>query len=258
MMVLRANREILSITVSVGLLLLSIAGFSCSSKDPEPKLTPGRIEEIAATLEHGIDVSCHAGEVNWDTIVSQGYSFAFVKATEGDDLKDSLFDDHWANLKRCGITRGAYHFYVTEDDPDEQARFFIETVALEPGDLAPVVDIELIGHGTTEGLSERFRTFLTRLEKHYGIKPIIYTSCNFWNAHLSDSFGDYPLWLAEYEVTSPRLPAGWQTWHLWQWKENADLVGVEKGADLSRVNRSLSELTQLVVKTDPVVTNQER
>ena len=31
--------------------------------------------------------------------------------------------------------RGAYHFYVTEDDPEAQAKLFIETVDLEPGDV---------------------------------------------------------------------------------------------------------------------------
>ena len=133
------------------------------------------------------------------------------------------------------MVRGAYHFFVTEDDPDQQAQFFIDNVDLESGDLAPVVDIELIGHGTEPGLIDRLRTMLERLERHYGVKPILYTSPNFWDAHLDHSFGDYPLWVAEYEVDQPKIPEGWDGWHLWQYQRDAAVEGVEKSADLSRV-----------------------
>lgn len=228
-------------------VLYSLLIISCSEESPREQAPIVNIEEIAGRLEHGIDVSCHVGDVVWDSVVAQGYSFAFAKATEGDDLKDSLFDHHWQQMKRVGITRGAYHFYVTEDDPEKQASFFIESVKLEPGDLAPVVDIELIGHNTQPGLADRLHRWLEIVEQHYGVKPIIYTSTNFWNAHLSAGFGDYPLWLAEYEVDQPRIPDGWTDWHVWQWKENSPLPGVEKGADLSRVNLNLKHLADLLL-----------
>jgi len=112
-----------------------------------------------------------------------GHSFAFIKASEGVDLADPDFGANWTAAGEAGLVRGAYHFYVTEDDPEQQARLFIETVQLEPGDLAPVVDIELIGHGTPPGLPDRLRRFLELLEQRYGVRPIIYTSPKFWNTH---------------------------------------------------------------------------
>ncbi|MCG8428495.1 MAG: glycoside hydrolase family 25 protein [Chromatiales bacterium] len=201
----------------------------------------------AARLHKGIDVSGHSGTVDWAALMAKGYSFAFVKATEGVDLEDSSFDDHWLAMKQAGIIRGAYHFYVTEDDPHEQAQFFIDTVVLDPGDLAPVVDIELIGHGKKPGLSQRFKTWLDLIEKRYGVKPIIYTTAKFWNEHLSSEFGGYPLWIAEYEVEKPSLPNGWSTWHLWQWKGDANVPGVEKGADLNRSNNNGVDLLELII-----------
>lgn len=206
--------------------------------------------QIAERLHHGIDVSMHSGVVDWQTLVDDGHSFAFAKATEGIDLRDPAFAAHWQAMKEAGVIRGAYHFYVTEDDPETQARFFIDTVELEPGDLAPVVDIELIGHGTRPGLPERFAIWLELVERHYGIKPIIYTAPNFWDAHFTDTFGEYPLWVAEYGVEVPRLPKGWKDWHLWQWRANAQVDGVEKDVDLSRLNRSqnhLIDVSNLVV-----------
>jgi lysozyme len=228
---------------------------SAPAAEPAPPPTPAAPEAgVTAGVEKlnrsqgGIDVSGHSGSVDWAAVLAEGHEFAFVKATEGDDLRDPAFDDNWREMKEAGLLRGAYHFYVTEDDPDEQADFYTSVVTLSPGDLAPVVDVELIGHGTEPGLEKRLRRFLERLESHYGIRPLIYTSASFWNEHLTDDFGDYPLWVAEYDVDEPNLPDGWDTWHLWQWRGDADVPGVEKGADLSRVNRTAGlDFSSLVV-----------
>ncbi len=242
------------IMVCCSLLLFAAA---CSS-DSDNANTMGDATDSAlvdvlsdSTIHHGIDVSYHSGRVDWAAVAQQRFKLAFVKATEGDDLKDPSFAQHWQELKAHGIVRGAYHFYVTEDNPDTQAQLFTSVVTLEQGDLAPVVDIELIGHNTQPGLVERFRRFLTLIEEHYGIKPIIYTSPNFWNRHMSDEFGEYPLWVAEYGVDAPTIPKGWETWHLWQWQGDTTVTGVEKGADVSRLNPKLPHLNDLVVMCCP-------
>lgn len=213
---------------------------------PEPATeAAAAVHEI---LGEGIDVSGHAGEVDWHALRAAGHTFAFVKATEGVDLADPAFEAWWPAMEEAGLIRGAYHFYVTEDDPEEQAAFFISHAELGPGDLAPVVDVELIGHGTQPGLADRLRRFLSILEERYGVKPIIYTSPKFWDQHLGEGFGEHPLWVAEYGVAEPAIPAGWNDWHLWQHSGDAAVPGVEKGADLSRVNRSSDvDLSKLVI-----------
>ena len=187
----------------------------------------------------GVDVSSHSGAVDWRQVRTAGHTFAFVKATEGVDLADPAFSENWRAMKAAGVVRGAYHFYVTEDDPDQQAEFFISNVSLEPGDLAPVVDVELLGHDTQPGLAGRLRRWLELVEAHYGIRPILYTSPNFWDQNLDDTFGIYPLWVAEYGVEAPRLPAGWQSWALWQYQADAEVPGVESGADLNRLGQDI-------------------
>lgn len=185
---------------------------------------------------HGIDVSHYSGAVDWEAVRGAGYDFAYVKATEGVDSPDPAFADHWRRLDELGIPRGAYHFYVTEDDPEAQARFFLETAGLRPGDLAPAVDIELIGHGTKPGLAERLATFLEIVERELGVRPVVYTSPKFWSAHLNSAFGDHPLWVAEYGVPEPQVPEGWKRWTVWQHQDSASVPGVEKDADLSRLH----------------------
>lgn len=197
----------------------------------------------------GIDVSHHSGQIDWSAIPDDEYGFVYLKATEGVDAADPMFEQHWKALEGSHLRRGAYHFYVTEDDPEEQARFFLSRIEkLAPGDLPPVVDIEIIGHGTTGELAPKLERFLDIVEKELGVTPMIYTSPNFWEAHFPDTFGRYPLWVAEYGVDEPRLPHGWTEWHLWQFEEDAELPGVEKGADRSRLHPEV-DLDALAVKT---------
>lgn len=193
-------------------------------------------EEKTRSHLQGIDLSWHNGSVQWDKIEQKHFKFVILKATEGLDLKDKTFDDHWPKLKELGIIRGAYHFYVTEDDPAKQAKFFIESARLEPGDLIPIVDIEVVGHDTQGRLYPKLKQFLDALEKHYKVKPIIYTSPRFWDEHFHKNLSGYPLWIAEYGVDQPSLPEGWETWHIWQFTQKGEVAGVEKPVDLNKLN----------------------
>jgi lysozyme len=260
----RKNTRMPKPRVAVVLLLGWLAG--CAAPEGEPPAPPAaEAARVVAPAEspplpsaparivdaHGIDVSHHSGSVDWDAVAEGGYVFAFLKATEGVDAPDPMFDSHWQALADHDIHRGAYHFYVTEDDPEEQARFFLSRVNLEPGDLAPMVDIELLGHGTRGSLAPRLHRFLEIVEGAVGVAPIIYTSPNFWAAHLDDSFSRYPLWIAEYEVDEPTIPSGWSSWTLWQFEGDAPIVGVEKEADASRLHPDL-DLLSLRIRRPPL------
>lgn len=192
-------------------------------------------EEKYSAHWQGMDVSWHNGDVQWEKVKQQNIQFVILKSTEGMDLLDKTFEARWPELKKMGFVRGAYHFYVTEDDPLRQADFFIKSTPLEQGDLAPIVDIEVVGHGTKGRLYPKLKKFLNVLENHYQVKPIIYTSPKFWDKHFHKHLSGYPLWIAEYDVDKPSLPEGWKTWHIWQFTEDATVDGVEKHVDLNRL-----------------------
>ena len=202
-------------------------------------LTAPAIATDSPAKQHGIDVSHHSGAVDWGVVAEHGLGFVYLKATEGIDDADPQYLSHHLAVGELGVPRGAYHFFVSEDDPDEQARFFLSQARFETGDLVPVVDVEVLGHGTSGDLNDRLRRILRILESTVGAKPMIYTNARFWDAHFAPDFGDYPLWIAEYEVDTPTLPAGWKEWSLWQFEGDATMPGIEKGADRSRLREGL-------------------
>ena len=210
-----------------------------SGAQPTFQVTLKRVDtgyDPAAQPRLGIDVSHHSGTVDWVRVREQGFRFAYIKASEGVDAADPMFDTHWKALQALDLARGAYHFYVTEDDPLAQARFFASRLKDDPGTLPPAVDVELLGKNTTGDMSDALLNFLRSFEQQTGIKPMIYTSGGFWDRYYRPEFSGYPLWMAEYGVRMPKVPFGWTRWTFWQQAENRPVDGVQNNADVSLIH----------------------
>lgn len=199
---------------------------------------------------HGIDVSHHQGEIDWEAVKAtdkQEYPirFVFMKATEGGDYKDKRFDENFRQAREAGLVRGAYHFYNPNTDPIRQADFFISQVKLETGDLAPVLDIERKPRNKAQ-LQADLVKFLNRLEQHYGVKPIIYTSYKY-RLHYLDTpeLSSYPLWIAHYYVDALSYDGPWQ---FWQHTDYGTVPGIEENVDLNVFNGSWNDLQRYTLK----------
>ena len=188
--------------------------------------------QIAAVSLQGIDVSHYQKRIQWDTVVSkQLVDFAFVKATEGADYSDSLFCRNWSELRRVGVRRGAYHFFRAYGCGYQQALHFLQAVEMQPGDLAPVLDIETTDGMSTEIIVEEARVWLETVEQHLKIKPIIYTNQKFYERHLAGSFDPYPLWVARYSTEHPAVTG--RLWDFWQYSNKGCVEGISERVDLN-------------------------
>lgn len=202
---------------------------------------------------HGIDISKHQGTIEWERVSrmkKEGIqiSFVFIKATEGITRQDNKFEANWKQSERNGMLRGAYHFYYPSRDANKQADNFINIVKLAKGDLPPVVDIEYSNGKSAKKICDDLKVFIGRLEKQYGVKPILYTNTNFYNTYLIGQFEEYPLWIAGYfdherfynEFTTP--------WILWQHSEKGKVDGIRGNVDFNVFKGSLEKLTGMCVK----------
>ncbi|MEM7247958.1 MAG: GH25 family lysozyme [Acidobacteriota bacterium] len=212
-----------------------------------PSEAPAKPHLPVVTQLDGIDVSHLQGVVDWEQVAASGKVFAFAKATEGITFVDPQFQANWAGMKKAGLVRGAYGFYRVGDDPKAQARNFLSQVSLEPGDLPPVVDIETMGgvKMSPTRLAAELREYLQTLEQATGRRPIIYTGWGFWDPDLVASFGDHPLWVADYGPGKLRLPDGWTRWTFWQHSQHGQVPGVSGPVDLDRFAGSRADLDRL-------------
>lgn len=200
---------------------------------------------------HGIDISHYQGEIDWPQLLQSRLTdfpieFIFMKATEGGDLADDAFVQNFTEAGNHGFIRGAYHFFSPKTDPLKQADFFIRTVKLAPGDLPPVLDVEVTGKKTTKELQQSIKRWLDRVEAHYGVKPILYTSYKFKTRYLNDSIFDiYPYWIAHYYVDSVKYEG---KWHFWQHTDVGSVPGIGEEVDLNVFNGSLDELKKMTLQ----------
>ncbi|MBV4215638.1 MULTISPECIES: glycoside hydrolase family 25 protein [Bacteroides] len=200
---------------------------------------------------HGIDISHYQGKIDWELLTHNREAqfpihFIFLKATEGGDHGDDTFTQNFGQARKYGFIRGAYHYFIPKTDARKQADFFIRTVQLAKGDLPPVLDVETTGKQSPQELKTAVKTWLDRVEAHYGVKPILYTSYKFKKRYLSDSiFNAYPYWIAHYYVDSVRYEG---KWHFWQHTDVGTVPGIEKEVDLNVFNGTLEELQALTLQ----------
>jgi GH25 family lysozyme M1 (1,4-beta-N-acetylmuramidase) len=200
----------------------------------------------------GVDVSHWQGSISWTKVKSAGMQFAFMKATESTTYTDVRFTTNWAGAKSAGIYRGAYHFArPAAGTAIPQAKYFVSKVGSfkGAGTLPPVLDLEASGGMSVSGLRTWTTNWLETVEDLTGRRPIIYVSPAFWEHYLGNStaFTKYPLWIAHYGVSSPRVPGGWKSWTFWQRTSSGSVSGISGNVDMNKFSGTSAQLAALAL-----------
>ena len=197
---------------------------------------------------HGIDAARFQTSIDWNVARANGVNFAFLKATEGGDLLDPAFKDHWRSANRAGVATGAYHFYYFCTTPEVQAQWFIRNVPRTRGALPPVLDMEWNPFSPTcakvrppaREVQRQMRTWLRIVEAHFGQKPIIYTTPRFYKENNLSGFKGYEYWLRTTAKT-PREAYPGQGWRFWQYSATGIIPGIKGEVDLNAFSGSRAE-----------------
>lgn len=224
-----------------------------SLTEEKQKLSDVRIYEILSRHKDkvfGFDVSHYQGKIQWENIeranVDYPMQFVFIRATAGKNVTDYEFKRNWKQAKANGFIRGAYHYYRPNENSLKQAENFIKNVKLQKGDLPPVLDIEKLPRKQSiDSLKVGLRRWLTKVEKHYGVKPIIYSGESYYTDFLKKEFTDYKLWIANYSFFEEEIRDEWQ---FWQFTDKASLKGINGNVDVNIYNGSIEQLRLLVLK----------
>ena len=218
----------------------------------EDEVAQARIFQILKAhkeLTFGFDVSQFQGEIKWDKVDSVEHKFplqfVFIRATAGNDKKDIRFDENWVAAKKHHFIRGAYHYYRPDENSLEQAKNFIKNVKLQKGDFPPVLDIEKLSESqSTDSLKVGLKRWLEAIDKHYNVKPIIYTGEKYYNDFLKDDFPEYTFWVANYNFFVENIK---EDWLFWQFTEKARIEGIDERVDVNIYNGTPMMLHYLTI-----------
>jgi lysozyme len=180
----------------------------------------------------GIDISHHQGNINWGDLTplfdDQQLSFAYIKATEGISHTDTKWTTNSKACRDRNIKFGAYHFYLPNKDPIEQAKHFLNTYKFTVGDLPPVLDVEI---ESKQPLIEGVKQWLNYVEQQTGVKPIVYTSLDFYRRFFQNELESHKFWIASYS-RNPGMDKDNRILH-WQFTEKSKVQGIAGYVDMN-------------------------
>lgn len=201
---------------------------------------------------HGVDVSHHQGVITWGRLPRQGVRFAYLKASEGGDLRDPMFRAAARQAREAGVAVGAYHYFTLCRAGAAQAGNFLDAIADTPVDLPPVIDLE--HEGNCRDVADRrpfegeLAAFIDTVKRRSGRTPILYTTPEFYADHLAAGrFRRSPIWLRDL-VGGLETPRGARVVFR-QYASNGRLDGVEGRVDLDAFMGSEAEFRALLKST---------
>ena len=189
----------------------------------------------SGTPAEGIDVSDFQGAIDFAEVAGAGIAFVYARADDG-LISDPNYPTYKADATSAGLLFGAYQFFEPSKDPLAQAERFLSDAALGPGNLFPALVVETSGSLSASELEQHVATWLHKVQTALGVRPLIYTAKAFWDPHVQSGLAaeGYPLWVANWEVSSPALPSEWSSWTLWQYTSQGSVSGITGLVDRDR------------------------
>jgi GH25 family lysozyme M1 (1,4-beta-N-acetylmuramidase) len=214
----------------------------------------------ATTTLSGLDVSSaqhptstqypNGAPINWADVAAAGYQFAAIKATEGNYYTNPYYASDAAAAIAAGMYVAAYQF--ANPNPKngtavQEADYAVQNAGNYKvgGQYLPLMlDLEYNPYpadgNECYGLSPAqmvswVGAFVTEAAMLTGAAPIIYTPANWWDLCTGNStaFGANVLWIPSYSASAPgTLPAGWNTWAIWQYTSAGSVPGISGSVDL--------------------------
>lgn len=188
----------------------------------------------------GIDVSHHLGEIDWTKVAGDDIAFAYMKASEGGDFKDSAFSRNWAGAGAAGLARGAYHFFSLCKPGREQAQNFLAVLPDDPQMLAPALDLEFTGNCAkrppVEDVLREISSFVAMVEQSAGKKVILYAPEEFYRTYLKGQGLNRRLWTRSIWHS----PSYTKDWTLWQYQDSGMVEGVTGNVDLNVLSTGIA------------------
>ncbi len=265
------------------LLLLAAPAISgayagARSTSPPASLTPGTplpgsagVPTVPRTTLNGVDTSHYQGSVNWWDVLQAGNSFAFTKAAEGESsgCDDSTFATNMQKANSVGLAIGGYDFAElptgsvqacsTSDNATTEANTFLSVAGpyFKSGYMYPALDQEQgcpadgSGSLTAQQLSSWDGQWLSTVHNYiltndgYNILPIIYTDSAEAGSCMEPWLTMYPLWIANYGVTSPNTGV-WPSWAYWQYSSSGSVGGINGSSDVDYFNGGSTNLQSYI------------
>jgi lysozyme len=210
------------LAATLALVLAPIA--AAAPADAAPRVTAA-----CPTLPHinGFDT---ADSVTWSDVTCE--DFAYIEATGGISYTNADFAADRSGALSAHVPFGAYDFFEPNASGTAQANYFLNVYTPRPGDLPPVLDVEVTDGANASTIITGISDWVSTIKSATGLVPMIYTYPDFWPDYVDNTsqFTADPLWDSDVTATTaPTVPSPWGSigWTLWQYSLDGTVTGVD-------------------------------
>lgn len=194
------------------------------------------ITPISNIQYEGIDVSDWQGYINYEEVKKSGVKVVYIKASQGNNIKDPYFDINYENAKNKGLKVGFYHFLTatTTKEAEKQAQYFTNVISGKTPDCKLVMDYEIFEENTVSQVQEISQVFIETVKRLTNKEVIIYSdlynSKTIFSKELSEK---YKLWIADYTNLGnlENSESNWKNWIGWQYTDRGTVPGINGYVD---------------------------
>lgn len=200
----------------------------------------------------GIDVSDWQGYINYNQVKNDGIDIVYIKASQGQTIKDPYLELNYENAKANNLKVGFYHFLTATntEEAEKEAIFFSSVISGKQVDCKLALDYEQFYGVDVEKINQIALAFMKKVEELTKKQVIIYSDLyNSKNTFNSEVANTSELWLAYYgdyrnlenENTS------WQYFIGTQYTDEGRIAGVRGNVDrdIFTDNIFLSDTTEI-------------
>ena len=149
----------------------------------------------------GIDVSDWQGYIDYSQVKNAGIDIVYIKASQGNNIKDPYFDINYENAKANNLKVGFYHFLTATniEEARQQAIFFSSVISGKQADCKLALDYEQFNEVSKEQINQIALAFIQKVKeltkKQVIIYSDLYNSESTFNTELAN---EGELWIAYY------------------------------------------------------------
>jgi lysozyme len=173
-------------------------------------------------------------QIDFRKMKAAGASFVIIRAGQNTWI-DPDWQYNYIEAKKAGLPRGAYFYYDSRVTPESQAALFLSLVDGNYPELGIWLDLEEKYLGAYRGWANWKRCL--DILKARAPRVGIYTGPSYWKenrplgATYLNYFKSFPLWIANYEVSQPIIPAPWTPDECVFWQYGTPSIGPEYGVE---------------------------
>lgn len=189
---------------------------------------------------YGIDISNHQSGIDLSKL--KNTDFVIVKATQGWNWTDPSFKNLYSQALKSGKLLGTYYYAMPKNNnAKDDADYYVQEVNKIKGSSKPIFVLDW-EEPPTDKVNWAYE-WLERVASLTGTTPLIYMDLSRTRSHdWSKVSAKYPLWLAQYPVSSYiydyakgdrsySTPKYWSKPTIWQFTSHGRITGYSGNLD---------------------------